>query len=360
MLTFTFPTNVQLNLLTQEFQINTAAFIGIGRIAPVLPVETYFVEWDQLDNEVGMTGAHALGTEPKIVARPGSVLRRYEPGHFKESEMIDEGEILRARTLGTFGNVLNLDDTVARRMAARQNKTFIREEWCVWKALAGRLQIDEPGVKIDETFPVQTFATVVPWSDHDHATILADIMACATKFPGTGAKAMGSVLYLNQKDMNDALQNKNDKDIWGLRGPNFVSLTFSVEQLNQILSARNLPTLEVYDEGAHVRVGDGVEYVRFISDGKPVIVGKRPPQQVVANFISTISLHRTNNGMPAPGPFTFLEVNGGPNNGGVTVSIDSLGQAANPNLKITGGVYGGPVIWYPRSVIAMDVTHTGA
>src|SRR6266567_1229934 len=156
MLTYTFPTNFQVNLLTQEYQVNTAAMIGIGRVAPVLPVDTWAVEWDQIDNEVGMTPAHQIGTDPKIQARPGSVHRRYEPGYFKGSEMIDEGELIRARALGTFGGVVSLDETVARRMAARQDKTFIREEFCVWKALAGRLQINESGVKIDETFPVQT------------------------------------------------------------------------------------------------------------------------------------------------------------------------------------------------------------
>jgi hypothetical protein len=356
-LTLTFPTNVQLDLLTQEYQVNRAALIGISRVAPVANRDAHIVEWEQLDFDTGMTPPHVIGTDPKIEMMPGSVRRQYEPGAFKASEMVDEGKIIRARAVGTFGNLINLDDLVARRLAARQDKTFIREEWCVWKALGGALSINENDVVINETFPVQTFATVVPWSTHATATPFADIQALAQKFPGTGASAAGAVIYLNQKTMNDVLQNKNGDDIWGMRGTNFVSQTYSLKQVNDILSANNLPTLEVYDEG-YPDVNK--VYQRYITDGKPICVGKRPAGQVVANFLSTISLHRTVNGQPAPGPFSIIEVNGGPNNGALTVSMESLGQSSNPNLKLTGGIYGGPVIWYPRSVVAMDVTHTGA
>jgi hypothetical protein len=358
MLTYTFPTNFELNLLAQELVIDPASFIGVGRLAPVKDFFTQRVQWEQLDLERGMTAPHNMESDPKIDTRPGSVLKEYEPIAFKESDLIKEKELLRAREIGTINNVVSLDRLIARIMLARRLKTWVRMEWTIWQMFGGALAIDENGVKVWETFPVQTFTTTVPWATHATATPLLDITNAALKFRGTGASGQGGVIYLNQKDLNDVLQNKNDDDLWGFRGTNFVSQTYSLKQVNDILSSRGLPTIELYDQGY---IAENKTWTPFISNGHPVLLGKRvQPGQTIANFASTPSMHRTQNGVFAPGYFQIMEVNGGPNNGAVTVSADALGQVANPNLKLTGGIYGGPILWYPLSVIAMDVTHTGA
>jgi major capsid protein E len=358
MLTYTFPTNFELDLLAQELVIDPAAFIGVGRLAPVRDFLTQRVQWEQLDLERGMTAPHNMETDPKIDTRPGATLREYDPIAFKESDLVKEKELLRAREIGTINNVVSLDRLIARIMAARRLKTWVRMEWAIWAMFGGALAIDENGVKVSETFPVQTFATVVPWATHATATPLLDIINACLKFRGTGASGQGGVIYINQTDLNDLLQNKNNDDLWGFRGTNFVSLTYSLEQVNAILSGRGLPTIELYDQG--YIAANGI-WTPFIANGHPVLLGKRVQKgQVVANFASTPSMHRTVNGLWAPGYFSILEINGGPNTGAALVNADAMGNAANPNLKITGGIYGGPILWYPLSVIALDVTHTGA
>ena len=358
MLTYTFPTNFQLDLLEQELVIDPASFIGVGRLAPVRDFFTQRVQWEQLDLERGMTAPHNMETDPKIDTRPGSVLREYDPIAFKESDLIKEKELLRAREIGTINNVVSLDRLVARILAARKLKTWVRMEWAIWAMFGGALAIDENGVKVSETFPVQTFATTVPWATHETATPLKDITNACLKFRGTGASGQGGVIYVNQTDLNDLFQNKNEDDLWGFRGTNFVSQTYSLQQVNDIFAARGLPKIEVYDQGYIAANGT---WTPFIPNGHPVLLGKRVQMgQVIANFASTPSMHRVQGGLWQPGYFSILEVNGGPNSGAATVSGEALGQAANPNLKLTGGIYGGPILWYPLSVISLDVTHTGA
>lgn len=355
MLTYTFPTNFQLDLLEQEIVIDPAAFIGIGRLAPVREFLTQRVQWEQIDSERGMTAPHNMETDPRIDKRPGSVLREYDPIAFKESDLVKEKELLRAREIGTISNVVSLDRLIARIVSARKLKTWVRMETCVWAMLGGALAIDENGVKVSEVFPVQTFATTVPWATHATATPLLDLMTACLQFRGTGASGQGGVVYANQTDLNHLLQNKNDDDLWGFRGTNFVSQTYSLQQVNDILSARGLPTIELYDQGYIAANGT---WTPFIPNGHPILLGRRVQKnQVIANFATTPSMHRRVNGIWAPGYFSILEVNGGPNTGSVA---EGLGDAANPNLKVTGGIYGGPILWYPLSVIAMDVTHTGA
>jgi hypothetical protein len=355
MLMYQFPTNLQLDILTQEYIIQREQFIG-AQIVPLMEVGVQRVRWDERDKERGMTAPHAMDSDPKIDKRPGSTLREYAPIPFKESDLIKESEILQARELGTLANVVNLDRMVALTMKARMDKTFIRAEWLTWKMLTGGFSIAENGVTVAETFPVQTYPTAKKWSNNDTAIPLKDFNAIKLLFRGTGASAKGARAYLNQTTMNTLLENTNDKDIHGLRSKNFVSPTFDLDQVNTILGDRGLPELVVYDEGFY---DDNLNFTTFIPDGMVVIVGKRQMGQVVANFISTPTIHRVANGLPAAGFFSFIEINGGPNNGAISVDVGRLGQAANPNIKLTGGVYGGPVLWYPKSIVVMDTTAGG-
>lgn len=346
-LTFTFPTNVELDVVTQEYVIESDKFLG-AEILPDTEFMSQKVRWDERDSERGKTSAHAMDADPKIDKRPGSKTREYEPIPFKESDLIKESEILRARELGTLGGVINLDREVTRIARARMDKTKIAAEVARWQCLTGLLDINENGVRVRETFPVQTYEVAESWDKPDVAAPIKDANACKLKFRGTGASAMGAKEYMNQTMVNLLLENVNDDDLRGFRSQNFLSLAFSLEELNKINEARGLSTIVPYDEGYIDANGD---FQLFIPDGFSVVVGKRPAGQVVGGFGMTPTLHRTKNGMPAPGYFNFLEVNGQPNRGSASVDMEALGGAANPNIKNTGGVYGGPFLWYARSII---------
>lgn len=350
-LVYKVPTNVEMDVTTQEYVRDHTKMKG-ETILPVVEKFTQNVEWDEKDNETGMTPPHNMDTDPKTETRPGSKLKSYKPIPHKATELIKESELLNARQLGTLGGVVNLDDLVMDRFTARIGKDHVRKEWEIWQALKGSLSINENDVIINETFPIQEHAPLVPLDDLEDATPLAERNAIKLKFRGTGASAQGAVEYLNQTTANAIIENKNNADLRGFVVDNFRAASFDIEQYNKMMTARGLPILEIYDEGYYDDAGN---FQLFIPDGVSIIVGKRPAGQTVGDFCLTPSLHRQKNGMPAPGFFAFISVNGQPNPGGtVSVSLEALGAAGNPKIGVTSGFYGGPRLIYPRSIIKVN------
>lgn len=348
---FRFPTNVSLDLVTQEYVIQRELMIG-DQLLPFTEALTEKVQWDELDNDQGMTAPSNLRTDPKIDVRQGSKLREYTPMYFKETDVIREDELLRARAFGTLGGVIDISELVGRTLKSRQDKNWIRKETLTWAALQGSISFNENGVIVNETFPVQTFTAPINWDLPATAAPLKDHGTVRLKFRGTGARADGAVAYLNQTTLNALLANANQADIAGFRSENFRNTTFSLTDLNKIQAERKLPIYELYDEGFYDSTGT---FQTFIPDWIVIVIGKRQIGQKVGDFVSTPSFHRTRNGMPAPGMFAILEVNGQGNPGMMEVSAAALGAGKNPRIDITGGFYGGPRILYPRSVVVMTV-----
>ena len=344
MITFKFPTPVELDFMTQEYVVNRERFRG-QQIIPFKETMLPTVQWDELDNERGMTSAHQQDADPKIVDRPGSKLREYTPIFFKESEIIKESELLNARALGTLNGMISMDDLVATRLKARIDKDFIRAEWLIWSMLNGAISINENGVVVSETFASPTYTPSVNWDQHATATPLADPRAIALALRGTGASGQRAIVMINQTDMNHVLANTNANDFFGFVNENFKKTTYSVEELNRILSANALPSFEVYDEGY---IDSSGTFQTFITNGRPVVLGKRNGSMPLGNFMLTPSLHEERNGMPAGGFFSVITVNGQPSNGAIT--LNELGSAENPKIKITTGFYGGPTQYYLRSI----------
>ncbi len=351
-ITFTYPTNVSLDRVIQEYVIDTSGFIGLD-IMPVETAMTQKVQWDEMDNERGMTAPHVLGTEPRIDLRPGSKKREYTPIPFKETDLVKEDELLNARQLGTLGGAINLAPLMARIAKGRMDKTRIRQEWSIWAALRGQMTINENGVYVSETFPIQQYAPLVPWNNFATAAPIKDLNAIKLLFRGTGATPRGAMAYLNSTTLNWLLENQNKDDLKGFQNSNYLNLTFDIDQANSILTKRGLPMLMEYDEGYYDKDGN---YQTFIADGDVHIVGKRPMMEKIGGWMSTPTLHRVVSGQAAPGYFEILEVNGVPSGMGAnSITIGQLGAGKNPKMELTGGVYGGPFMRFGRSVVRMNV-----
>lgn len=347
----TFPTNHELNEVVQAFEASPEDYAGLG----ILPMRTSMsqkVRWDERDTDRGMTAPHVMGTDPKTDTRQGSKTYEYEPIPFKETDILKESEILRARELGTLAGSLDLSNEIARIAKNRFDKTMTRIETLIWATLKGSISIDENGVKVNETFAIQTYTSIVNWATLATAKPLADFNAVKLLFRGTGATAKGAEAWMNQVTANRLLENTNANDIRGFQNQNFTSLSYSVEQANKILVERGLPTIKVYDEGY---VAENGTWTPFLADGEVIVVGKRKKGQTVGDFTSTPTLHRNANGQPAPGYFNILEVNGKPSEQVGSVSMSQLGMAKNPKVENTGGIYGGTRLIYPKSVVKMTV-----
>lgn len=349
MITYRFPTNVSVDGVLQEYVIQREKLKGIN-ILPFQNLFTQRVVWDELDREQGATAPHNMDADPKIGRRPGSKRREYTPIPHKETDVLRESDILMPAMVGTLGGVIDVTMEIGRIMKARADKNFLRAEIEIWQALKGSLVINENGVVVNETFPIQTYNALVPWSTRATATPLRDFNAVKQLYRFTGSSADGATAYLNQATMNWLLENTNDADMHGFQNQNFLKLPYSMEEINKILTARHLPIFEVYNEGY---VDDAGVETYYLADGEVVIVGKRTTGEKLGDYGLTPSTHRVVNGQPAPGFFSITEVNGQPNPGAITVS--QIGSSKNPKIEITGGMYGGPRIKFPRSIVKMNV-----
>jgi hypothetical protein len=351
-----YPTNVALDRVIQEYMVQKELLIGIKEVMPFENQATQLVEWDLLDNLQGMTASHNVGTDPVLGQRRGSSTLRYAPLYFKQQELIREDEILQRRQLGTLGNVVNIDNLVTRVAVDGIDLDYLRAEYLVWLSLCNfGFTINNNGVIQTETFAFQSFTSAVSWATYATATPSADFNSLKPLARGTGGTLKGAKAYMNSTTASNLLQNDNPADLYGLKGPNFATQTFSIEKVNELLTARSLPTLEEYDEGFYP-IGSN-DFQTFIPDNFVVVKLRRPASQAQqpGNIALTPSVHRIVNGKEAPGFFSKLEVNGRAAMGSVTIDLEELGSSANPRIGVFHGWYGGPISRLPRSYIIMNV-----
>lgn len=349
MITYRFPTNVSVDGVLQEYvMVQHEALLGLDWM-PFENLYTQRVITDFLDRERGGTSPHNMGADPKIGSRPGSNRVEFTPIPHKETDLLTEADMLMPATLGTLGGVLDLTREIGRITKARADKNYVQAEIEVWQALKGHLVINENGVNIDETFPVQTYDVVVDWDELATARPLYDMDRIAEKARFTGASAAGAEMAMNSTSASWLTGNTNNDDLGGHKNANFVNSTYSIEDVNKILASRGRPLIHVYDEGFIDR--DNGEQL-FLANGEVVVKFKRPADQKIGGYGLTPTMHRQENGQPGPGMFSIIEVNGQPNPGSVTVQ--ALGSGKNPKIEVTGGFYGGPRLKFPRSIVKVN------
>jgi len=344
MITYRFPTNVSVDGVLQEYtMVQREDLLGLSWLS-FQNVYTQRVITDFRDRDRGATAPHNMGADPKIGRRPGSNRVEFTPIPHKETDLLTESDILMPAALGTLGGMFDLTGEIGRITKTRADKNFLRAEIEIWQALKGHLIVNENGVRVDEEFPVQTYDVIVDWDELDTARPLHDFNQIKLKARFTGASAVGAEAVMNQVTANWLLENNNPNDLKGHQGRDFVNMTFSLDDLNKILSGRGLPTVRVYDLGY---VDEADDEMQFLGDGEVIVKFKRP--EPIGDYALTPTAHRQVNGQPAPGMFAIIEVNGQPNPGAVTVQ--TIGAGKNPKIEITGGFYGGPRLKFPRSIV---------
>jgi hypothetical protein len=346
MITYRFPTNVSIEEVVEEATPNTDGLLGAEWL-PFVPVETQRVEWDEKDRlKGGGTAYHNMDADPKIGKRRGSKRHEFEPIPHKETDVINESDMLMPRAIGSFGDVIDLTKEIGEITADRMHQNKIRAEGERWQILKGHLVVHQDGVDVDETVPVQTYDVDVDWDELGTAKPLYDWVQITKKFGFTGASAIGAEAAMNSTTAGWLLLNQNEDDLKSFQNQNFLKLPYAVAEINKIFQAREQPVIRLYDEGY---VDDLNNEVRYLADGDVVIKGKRLDGKLVGDYAMTPTMHKIKNGKMAGGMFSIIEVNGRPNPG--AISIPEIGAGKNPKIEITGGFYGGPRLKYPRSII---------
>ena len=173
------------------------------------------------------------------------------------------------------------------------------------------------------------------WTTVATSTPLADLRTLITLFAGTSTTfGTGSRLIMNRLTFNQMIANTNANDLGGRRAAAGQTVN-SLNDINSILLANDIPTIEIYDRGY---IPDGGTWTRFIPNGKVVVIGERPNGETVGEFQMT---RNANNPDFAPGPYTF-----------VNDSLDG-GHPVPRKIRVDDGFNGGPAIFFPGAVIVL-------
>jgi hypothetical protein len=345
---YIYPSNIELRSIEPVLQARSrASRLGL-QIMPVRGTRAAKVRWTQQDNYRGLQQLRGLDGEPTRVKRVGEKTFEYEPGVYGEFLDITETE-LTTRSQGVDINTVNVD--VSDMMVQLDNQLIQREddrlEASAWAVLTtGTISIKIAGPNgtqtgWTDTFTIQTFTATVPWATFATATPFKDFQSvqlmglAAGKGVDLGA---GAVAYMNSVTSSNLLNNQNANDLAGRRVEGGSTVNTLVD-VNRYLLGRNLPQIQVYDQGY---LDDAGTFQKFIPDNVVSVVGRRPNGERIMEYLQTICI--PNNSQPGSYMFTVDRAN--------AVNAE---KRVPPNIERHRGHNGGPVIYIPSAIVKMNV-----
>jgi hypothetical protein len=330
-----FPSTREITHVVRNRAVDPTRFIGRS-FCPIREVYSAEIEFDVIEASSGMTPAHNLGADPKLVKLAGMRTKKVGTGYWKETKRIDEKELLYARAAGSYNERAGRMLVIEKSMQL-DDRLETRIEWLTWQPLVnGKVQIDENGVKYTVPYDIPSKNLPTPdkkWSD-PAADILGDINKYILMFRGTGAKATKA--YFDYKVAGYMAANNGIKDL--LKNTTYAAF-LSATNISQAMKLF-YPDIDfvIYDEGY---VDDKANFNSFIPDTKFLLVGQGQPGEDMMDFGTTISLHNGGLDKPQPGKFSIVD--------------DKSEQAKNPFVDITVGIYGLPRLYHPNWVVSANV-----
>jgi hypothetical protein len=333
--TFIYPTSAQLRQIEQELlpQLE-AGRLGL-ELFPIVTVDEAEVIWEQMDKFTGLQQLRGMNGSPTRVKKTGASRFSMKPGLYGEFEQIDEGELTRRRQLGTFGQPVNINDLTGTAQTKLLQRRLDRIEWIIWTLLSSGtfFVANENGVLHTDSFNIQTFTATPLWSVPATATPVKDLRNIRLQARGVSTSfGAAAKLYCNQKKVVDILNNSNAADL-GKYTQNGGDKLVTLEDVNRILIAQDLPQIVEYDRGY---IDDNGTFQTFIPDGKGILIGPRTSGASVGEYQMT---RNANNPDLGPGPYTRV--------------IDRGEDVIPRTVEVHDGHNGGPAIFFPGSVVAI-------
>jgi hypothetical protein len=309
----------------------------IFRYFPVVEKQTDRLRWEQKDLYAGLQQVRGLGSQFRSVAHRGSRLFEVTPGYYGEYKLLDERQLTQRAAFAGDGPV-NVDDLVSEA----QDELLVREvaliRYILWTLVTtGTFAVsDGTRVQYTDTYPIRQF-TMSDWSNTAAATPLDDFRQNSTRGRGYGATfGQGALAVMNQTTANYMFKNTNASDLGGRRigGGNTVN---GLAGVTQILRDELLPDIAVMDDTWTDESGNENP---FIADDKVVIFGRRTDGNPLGNYAQTLNANRLVDGAAVTaGPFSYVKSSDEP----------------PVEIKVYQGHNGGVELWYPGSIIVLNV-----
>jgi hypothetical protein len=349
---FIYPTAAEIDTIESDLTArNEQGRLGL-QLMPIVGRNTAKVRWKQRDNYHGLQALRGLDGAPTRVNRVGQKIYEYEPGVFGEFVDITETELTtRAGDVDILSTPIDVSDITMEADEYLIQRELDRVESSIWTLLTTgtiSIKLDGPdGTQIgwQDTYPIQQYTATTPWSNNGGSTPITNFQAVQQLGQAAGHSVDlggGAMACMNNVTANRLLNNSNAADLSGKR-VNFGNSINSIPNVNQFLIAQNLPKIVTYDFGyfSKPKAVGGI-YQKFIPDGVVVVVGARPGNVAIGNYIKT---RNANVGFAAKSyRFVIDRMNG-----------QNAERRVPPNMEVHRGHNGGPAIYYPSAIVVMYV-----
>lgn len=348
---FTYPSAAELSVIEPELVARGAeGRLGL-QLMPSVEKNTYKVRWRQKDSYFGLQAMRGMDGQPTRVQRIGESLYEYEPGVFGEFGEITEQELTaRAENLNPVSDPIPVDEMVLEIDQALIGRELDRKESSIFSLLLDgilNITIDGPqGLQVvyKDSYPIQTYTSPVSVADATNSTPIRYFQTMQQMGQPSGISVdfgTGATFHCNSVTTNAILNNLNAADLFGKRigGGNTPN---DLNDVNKILQALGLPKIQTYDWGyLTAPKAKGGKYKKFIPDYRGILVGARPGNATIGNYI--VTRNASNGHRPGSYTYTIDRANG------------TNGEKRTPaNIERHRGHNGGPVIYYPSAVIAVQ------
>jgi hypothetical protein len=339
MATYVFPTSSEIQAIAQAKLPRLQEDRPVFQILPTREVDDFLLIWEQLDNFKGLQQIRGLNGEPPRVKPVGLNQFQMAPGVYGEHMAIDEQHLTVRRKPGTFNEPIDVSDIVLERQDQLLLRRLDRIELIDWTLLStGTFSVSGPNGQVVHTdsFTLQTYTAAVAWSTAATSAPLADFSAVQLQSRGISVSfGANATAYMNRVTYNYLRVNGNAADLYGRRTQGLGTFN-NLQSINALFMGDDLPQIVVYDQG-YLSEPNGT-FVPFIATGKVVVVGVRPAGQPIGEFRF---VRNANNPDLGPGPY---------------MKVIDKGELKVPReIEVHDGFNGGPVLYYPSSIVIMNV-----
>jgi hypothetical protein len=336
--TYSFPTAARLEEIGAELEPQMLEGRDVFDIFPIEEEDADILAWELWDNYTGLLSVRGLGGDPPRVKPVGSKRFQMPPGYYGEFTLLDEAELTRRAQLGSFVDLINIDDLVYRQQEFLRQRSYDRQELMGWTLLAtGTFSVPGPSGAVlhTDSYTTQTFTSAVPWATVATATPLADFRSAQLLGRGRGVDfGAQAVAYMNRTTWNSFIANQNNADLYGRRQAGFGTFN-NITQVNELLQGDDLPAVKIMDRGYLSAPGT---FVNFIPNNKVVLVGKRMGARKLGSFALLRNINELDTGV------------------GMYERVIDRGETDIPRkIEIHLGWNGGIRINYPSSIVIMTV-----
>ena len=286
----------------------------------------------------GVQAARGLNGPTQPAVMPGYSTYSSDPAYYGDHIALIEKDLVERRKVGdwdTFDSQGELTDRAAnyleRRYCDRIEKNAF--DLCINGSYDGQ---DAQGrQKYFDIYAIGKYTPGTLFSDTANSTPLAYFRTTiATAEKGVSVDFRSGEMLMNRATLNTILSNTKAGDLGDRRFDVGQTLN-SVDELNDILIANDLPKVRIYNEGYYPEPSGA--FTRFIPDGKILILGKRTDGEPIGEYWLTRAAQ-----------------NGGKPGYWVDVVDMTTGVGSDPpKVLVKAGHNGGPKLFYPEAVISI-------